>query len=242
MTVFSDLARAAAIGATALAVSGCATALRGTKTDFIIATEPAGATVKTDLETKKSKREKRQQRYVPATLSTYEPEYYGCAPTPCKFKVSRNSEFTVTITMEGYHPATIQVKNKFGGGKTSAAGAAATTTGAYLASYAVISSATYMATSLVSALTFGATTATNAGAAAAATTVAGGVGIIMLGVDLASGAMLDLYPNPAMLILIPADQPLPEGPTEFIDSEEKLKELLEQLKKKKTDKLAMNTK
>ena len=40
--------------------------------------------------------------------------------------------------------------------------------------------------------------------------------------------MLDLRPNPVVLILVPDDQPIPEQ-GRFIDDEEELLELLEQL-------------
>lgn len=57
---------------------------------------------------------------------------------------------------------------------------------------------------------------------------------MIIDVGLASGAMKVLTLNPAILILIPADQPLPNEPTEFIDTDEKLKEFLGRSETKRT--------
>nr|WP_070959240.1 hypothetical protein [Hyphomonas sp. Mor2] len=61
--------------------------------------------------------------------------------------------------------------------------------------------------------------------AAGAVTGAAGIGILFLGVDLASGAMLDVRPNPLVLILIPDDQPLPVASETFIETEIELEDV-----------------
>jgi hypothetical protein len=69
-------------------------------------------------------------------------------------------------------------------------------------------------------------TSTNAGAAAGATQAATGVGLVFLGVDVLSGAMLDVRPNPLVLIMIPEEEPIPED--SYIETEEELQEFLTQ--------------
>lgn len=70
---------AALIGA-ALTTTGCATILRGTKTDFVVDSMPSGAHVQ---------------------LSSGE----SCDATPCTFHRSRKEAFTVTVTSPGYLPS-----------------------------------------------------------------------------------------------------------------------------------------
>ncbi|MEL6693760.1 MAG: hypothetical protein AAFQ12_12125 [Pseudomonadota bacterium] len=194
-------------------LAGCATLVRGPNTHFHVVTEPAGASVTTDLVIPKWQRS--------------DPEYYACSPTPCSFEVSRKSEFEVVVSMDGYHPATVQISSGFGrgGSQSSAAGAVTGATGAYVVSYSLITST---ASALSAAATAGmSTSAASAGAGSAAATGAAGVGVLFLGVDLMSGAMLDLRPNPLGLVMIPIDQPLPEAGQEYLESETALKEALE---------------
>lgn len=213
-----------------LCLPACATAIRGPNVDFHIVTDPPGATATTDLETPESRRalrrfEARQDRGELEDGDSHIAAYYSCAPTPCSFEVSRRAEFTLTVENEGYHTATVEVTSGFGrgGAGSSAAGAAATATGAYVVSYGVMSAASSI---IASVLTLGTTTASSTGAASVATVGAAGVGILAIGVDLASGAMLDLRPNPVGLILIPQDQPLPDQDSGYIETEEELEEIL----------------
>lgn len=78
--------------ALALAVSGCATVLRGTKQDFSIKSTPAGAT---------------------ATLSTGQ----SCV-TPCELHLRRKDAFEVTFTLPGYQSQTAQVQSGWSDGGT----------------------------------------------------------------------------------------------------------------------------
>ena len=129
--------------------------------------------------------------------------------------------------MDGYHPATVQVSSGFGRGgpESSAAGAVTGATGAYIVSYSLITST---ASALSAVATAGmSTSAASAGAGSAAATGAAGVGVLFLGVDWISGAMLDLRPNPLVLVMIPLDQPLPSAEEAYLESEEALQEALE---------------
>lgn len=85
--------RALALSAAALSLSACATATRGTSTAWEVTTTPPAAKVKT-------------------TNGFY------CDSTPCSLKMPRKSEFTATITKEGYKPLDIKVTHKVskGGG------------------------------------------------------------------------------------------------------------------------------
>ena len=65
----------------AVAASGCASIIRGTKQDFTVETTPPGAQ---------------------AALSTGE----TCAATPCTLRRPRKEGFTVTLSMPGYQTST----------------------------------------------------------------------------------------------------------------------------------------
>lgn len=228
-----------------LSLSACATAVRGPNVDFVVATEPSGAVVSTDLLTRESRLERRrledealgrgraQGRNMNAPdlpvsqeavdlIAAFEPEYRGCRPTPCQFEVSRRAEFTVTVTKPGYHPATIEITSGFGrgGSGAAAAGSAASASGAYLVAYSGVT----MMEAIVGAFFGGASVSSSA--ASTATVAAASAGAAFLLVDVASGAMLDMRPNPLVLVLVPEDQPLPDGDNLLIETEEELNALL----------------
>ncbi|MEL6414968.1 MAG: hypothetical protein AAFQ15_08525 [Pseudomonadota bacterium] len=210
--LISPLSKVLVIAITSLLLSGCATLIRGPNTEFKVITEPAGAAVQTDLK-------------IPRWNQT-EPEFYGCSKTPCSFEISRKSNFTVFVTLDGFHPAAIEIDSGFGRGgpRSSATGTLAGATGAYVLSYSMISGA---ASALSAATTIGmSSSAASTGAGSAAAAGAAGVGVFLLGVDLVSGAMLDLRPNPLVLILVPVDQPLPEQNAILIDDEQDLQSAL----------------
>jgi hypothetical protein len=123
-------------GALALAcasLGACATVTRGTTTAWEVQTTPSGARVETS-------------------------HGHKCDSTPCSIKMPRKSEFTATITKDGYKDASVVVTNKVSGG---------------------------------------------GGAAMAGNVILGG--LIGAGVDATSGAMLDLTPNPAVVVLEKAE-------------------------------------
>lgn len=73
-------------------LAGCATITRGTTTAFVVETQPSGAQV---------------------SLSTGQ----TCPATPCTFaRISRESEFTVTVSKEGYGTTTHSVTHRTAGG------------------------------------------------------------------------------------------------------------------------------
>ena len=231
------------VGVSGFAVQGCATAIRGTNTDFVVQTTPAGASVRTDLMTPASRREMRDlksaDRYDEAT---FEPVYFECEATPCTFEVPRKSNFTVEIEHPGYHPATIEIKSGIGqGASASATGATVVAAGAYVVSYATYAAAiSSIALGTGAALSIGtlglispgavlsASSGSAALAAGPALVSAAGLGVIMLGVDLVSGAMHDLSPNPLVIVLVPDTQPMPVGTQEIINSEERLQDVLDE--------------
>ena len=91
----------AAASSTALLLSlgACATVVRGTSTDFKVASTPPGADVKTSTG-------------------------YSCSPTPCVIhKMPRSESFDVTLTLDGYQPAVQHIRKQVkAGGAAGAAG------------------------------------------------------------------------------------------------------------------------
>ena len=123
------LVGAVALTVVAMSLGACATVTRGTKTAWEVKSEPPGAAVKTS-------------------------NGFSCDSTPCAIKMKRKSEFTATITKDGYRPLDVKVTNKIGSG---------------------------------------------GGAGMAGNVLVGG--LIGVGVDATSGAMLDLTPNPVVVTL-----------------------------------------
>lgn len=121
----------AAALALVMSLSACATVTRGSKDTWTANTTPGGAAVSTT-------------------------NGFSCPATPCTFKMSRKSEFQVTIIKPGYKIWTGQVTNRISG----------------------------------------------AGGAGMAGNVLVG-GLIGAGIDVSSGAMRDLTPNPLNVILEP---------------------------------------
>lgn len=127
--------RGVSAAALCLSLSGlgaCATITRGTTQEVIVESTPPGAAVRTTTG-------------------------FTCEATPCTFKMPRKEGFSVTISKDGYKPATVTVESKVAGG----------------------------------------------GAAGFAGNVIAG-GVIGMGVDATSGAMMDLVPNPVSVTLEPA--------------------------------------
>jgi hypothetical protein len=84
----------AALGLAAFSATGCATVTRGSNDAWSVNSDPQGARVDTT-------------------------NGHQCPATPCAIRMSRKSEFTATVTKDGYKPATISVTHK-----TAGAGAA----------------------------------------------------------------------------------------------------------------------
>jgi hypothetical protein len=94
-----SLVCATAMVALASSLAGCATVVRGTTTDFKVASSPPGASV---------------------TTSTG----FSCAPTPCTIrKMIRKEAFDATFTLAGYKPKVAHVQSLVeGGGAAGAVG------------------------------------------------------------------------------------------------------------------------
>lgn len=245
------------------ALSACATVIRGPNVDFHVITEPPGATVTTTLEDKAALRRWKKENGIVVESETLDqssglrffemqeearasvdgenatdaedafPKFYkGCTPTPCKFEVSRRAEFTTTVTLDGYHPANVEITSGLGrgGGTATGVGTAAATTGAYVLTYSLIETMYFIGT-----FGLGSSSAAASAATSSANSAALGIGAIMIGVDVASGAMLDVRPNPLGLVLIPDDQPLPDQADILIDTEEKLDAVRAEQKKTSDD-------
>ena len=80
-----------------LTLTACATVTRGSNDAWSVTSEPSGAKVETS-------------------------HGHQCPATPCAIRMSRKSEFTATVTNDGYEPATLTVTHKTSG--TGAAGMA----------------------------------------------------------------------------------------------------------------------
>ena len=175
----------------ALALASCATATRGSHTIFKVETVPTGAKVVTDLVYKGN----------PAKIANAkegETIYYGCEATPCGIKLPRRSDFNIMILKPGYQPATtaiIKERNNMQAQKSEVAGAGVMATGVVLGGAAAASAAE---ASLISQFFFP-PAAVGASVVIMAIPIAGAV----TGVDLATGALIDLRPNPLQLELKP---------------------------------------
>ncbi len=180
-------------------LAGCATVARGSNVDMVIDTQPAGAVVTTDLETKQSRKLRKENPDSPAS-------YYGCPATPCEFEMSRKAEFIMTIATPGYEAVEIGVdhsrhKESMNANLAGSAGVGVATAAGVGALGASLASAGYITTS-----------AAVAGTAIAAATVAGGVGLLSIGVDSATGALMNLNPNPVFLVLPPKGKDFEKDP------------------------------
>ena len=164
----------------AILIASCATVTRGTQHDFAVVTNPPGAAVTTTLE----KFRKSDQNQISG-------ETYGCAPTPCSFSIPRRSKFIARIEKDGFVPVTVIVRSKAGGGGKTAGSASALgpTTGG-----AAIYAKSFPYLSTVGSSGIGATVG------------AFYVAAPMTFIDAANGSMLDTYPNPIDINLIPGSE------------------------------------
>lgn len=75
--------------------TGCATAIRGTHEVVKIESEPPGATIVTDIETTNK------------NLSVG--NFYGCEPTPCSLNIPRRTNTVVTASKPGFEPIKFRI-------------------------------------------------------------------------------------------------------------------------------------
>ena len=176
----------------AIMLASCATATRGSHTIFKVETVPEGAKVVTDLVYKGD----------PEDIEGAKPGetiYYGCESTPCGIKLPRRSDFNIMILKDGFQPATTAVfkeRNKMQARKSETTGLGVMATGVAIGGVATVSAVAEA--TIISELLFPAA-ATAPAFVILAMPVAGAV----TGVDLASGALIDLRPNPLQLELKP---------------------------------------
>lgn len=174
----------------------CATATRGSHTIFKVETVPAGARVVTDL-----KYEGNQDKYE--GVQEGDTIYYGCEATPCGIKLPRRSDFNVMVVKPGFQPKTYAVfkeRNKMAARKSESAGMGVMAGGVVLGGIAVADAAA--SATVLSELFFPA-----AVAAPAMVVLAMPVAGAATGVDLATGALIDLRPNPLQMDMVPEVSP-----------------------------------
>jgi hypothetical protein len=167
-----------AMGTTLL--PSCATMLRGVNDELIIDTDPPGAVVTTDRKLKTNH---------DGTIV-----YARCEATPCTIKMPRRSEFLMTIEKEGYETVEIGVDSSM---KKEALRSNLSSSGKAGLAFGVSTVAAFGGY----ASSTGAAAA--GGAAVAGIATAGILGATLI-VDGASGALLNLNPNPIVLELPPA--------------------------------------
>ncbi len=193
-------------------LTGCATVARGTHDKMVVSTQPNQALVTTDKETKNSKKARQNSPEL-------EPIYYGCPATPCEFKVPRRSEFIMTISKEGYEDVEIGVDSGISKESLNANLAGSTGIGA------VTGATVGVAVASISGATAGLGVSTGVAAAAA---VALPFVVISTAADGATGALLNIRPNPIVLTL-------PPDGTEF-KPHPKVKEIRDKRAKKRAKK------
>ena len=84
------IAYGVALAALCFGVSGCATVIRGTTTEFTVKSEPPEAKVATSTG-------------------------FGCDSTPCTFKMPRKNAFDITVSKAGYVTQTQHIRSEVSG-------------------------------------------------------------------------------------------------------------------------------
>jgi len=183
-------------------LSGCATATRGSNSNFIIETIPVGAHITTTVPVQGSERLSRHQikRIRDGKRAAPLYTYRSCEPSPCGIIIPRKTEFDILITKEGFAPQihTISFKHRKAIARETARNTA-------------------IAAGTVGAGTIALTTGLSSGGLGG-TVLAGAipgvailmapvvmVGLISGGVDASSGANFDFWPNPALAHLVEAE-------------------------------------
>ncbi len=185
-------------------LGGCATATRGSQTYFVVETLPVGAKVYTDK--------------LKASGSTS--EFYGCTATPCKISIARRSQFNVMVTKDGYAPFFYVIQKRpykeLKKDKAKREEFRLDTNGDIIPNDELSANAGLVPTDSpsLSAATGTAVGAwytgemivflsAGAGTAIGAALIAGPALMTGYGVDLTSGALIDLTPNPMIVKLAP---------------------------------------
>ncbi len=182
-----------------LGLGGCATATRGSNTNFVVSTTPPGARVMTSVPVRGFVR--LSQREVARIKAGKKPvphyTYRFCEPTPCGIKMPRKAEFIALISKDGHIPRMVKIRsltnkeiNRELAGKTMATAGVTAAAGAGMA---------VAMSSGISGAAIGGGALVGGMAIIAAPIV--GVGLLIHGVDSANGANRDLWPNPIAVTL-----------------------------------------
>ena len=185
----------------AMLLSACSTVNRGYKDHFRIDTVPQGAKVTTSVidNSQKKKRKNQYGRFVDKNAIT---KYHSCEPTPCAIELPRRSEFVVTLEHPDYEPTELFIRSTTMKGGTTANAAAnlATASGT---SFALVGMAASFSAAFTPLFSFGTQSLNASGIATTGATAGLGIGVGMIAVDMATGANLNLFPNPVVIELAP---------------------------------------
>lgn len=176
--------------------ASCATIVRGTQQPFIVKTSPKGAVVTTTEETVQSEKARRKDPNL-------EKVTYGCLATPCEIIVPRRSTFIAKIEKTGFVPVHVTVRSQ-AMTKTAKKAAIGTVAGGSAGATG------YFLTAGGSALPF-----TTAGAVFTSATLTVFFAVPLTTIDAIDGSLLDIYPNPIDINLLPIGSKTP-GTKEII--------------------------
>jgi len=175
----------------------CATIVRGTEQPLIVKTNPSGAIVTTTAETSESKRARLDNTALKKIT-------YGCASTPCDIIVPRRSTFIAKIEKPGFIPVHITVRSH-SMTETAKKAAIGTVAGG------TAGATGYFFTAGGAALPF-----TTAGAIFSSAAITLMFAAPLTTIDALDGALLDIYPNPIDINLLPKGTIEPETGEEII--------------------------
>lgn len=161
----------------AIYLTGCATATRGTQERVFIHSEPPGARVTSDIKDSKT------VTFDDGTQS----DYRGCAPTPCSINFSRKAAPVLRIEKDGYQPLNVKIVSSWATGSKSIA-SGSIVAGIPPGSHAVTGDADLLKRIPIQGAMF--------------TTGLMTFGVAPL-VDIAAGSNRSLSPNPVTIFLAP---------------------------------------
>ena len=191
-------------------LSACSTVNRGASDRFRIDTVPQGAKVTTSV-IDSSEKKRRKNQYGHYQGKDAKITYHSCEPTPCAIKLPRRSEFVVKLEHPGYEPTELFIRSTTmkGGSTTSAATNLASASGTGLAVGGMFVAPITALSNLLSLTS----PSVNASGIASSGAAAGlGIGVGMIAVDMATGANLNLFPNPVVIELAPKGTPVRTDP------------------------------
>jgi len=194
----------------AIMLSACSTVNRGSNDQFRIDTVPQGAKVTTTVIDTSQKKKRRNQygRYVNKNAKVI---YHSCNPTPCAIELPRRSEFIAKIEHPDYEPTEVFIRSSTmkGGSTPSAAANLASSSGSGFALAGL--GATYKA-GITSFFSLGTQSVNTSGIASSGAAAGLGIGVGMIAIDVATGANLNLFPNPVVIELAPKDSAVRKDP------------------------------